>query len=237
MKNKDPLGWNFLSQHGLNLTAVLDTTAFPEQLKGTLCKHRLPPETYGRLILIGNGGGVIWPHIEQNGRDDQDPIDDFSIRIAEQWVKDYVKQKTIRLYPKTEMLVPLQQLGVLANWCHPSPLGSSISPVYGPWFAYRVALVTTADLPLKSEPHVPSPCDSCIDKPCMTACPVKAVQGIDQFQIQPCLKHRLTDGSPCADRCLSRLACPVGTEHRYQMAQIQHHYTFGRENLRQYIKS
>ena len=235
METVDPWGWQWLAEQGLNLTAVLDTTTLPETMQQTLQQHKIKPTRYKRLVLMGNGGGTFWDTLQKQGRETHHLFDDFSIRLAEQWAERFLKTPFIRLYPHTDILIPLQQLGDLAQWCHPSPLGSSVSPRFGPWFAYRVALVTTADLPLKKEHSQPSPCDTCSAKPCMSACPVQAVQGIGRFQIKPCLTQRLTDGSTCEDRCLSRLACPVAPEHRYSMAQIRHHYTFGRAFLKRYL--
>ncbi|MGB1251798.1 MAG: hypothetical protein ACPG8W_14360 [Candidatus Promineifilaceae bacterium] len=213
-----------LIENGLNLIAVLDTQTLPDTIQ-TAIPHDLR-QRFGRLMLIGNGGGEkLWPALQQYGMKTPDPIDNFSINMARQFIHDQLDGADHHiLYPLTDSLVSLQQLGSLAGWHHPSPLGLGIHSHYGVWFAYRVALLIDADMPLRVEQPTPSPCDSCLDKPCMTSCPINAVRGIDQFQVGRCGKHRVAENSSCADRCLSRLACPVGTTHRYPLAQIQYHY-------------
>jgi epoxyqueuosine reductase len=124
----------------------------------------------------------------------------------------------------------LQQLGELAGWSHPSPLGQGINPTYGVWFAYRAVFLTTAELPLTGGAPRPSPCDACLDKPCLSACPAGAVQPA-RFDIDGCANYRLQPASPCADRCLARMACPYFPEHRYSLEQIRYHYGRSLETL------
>ncbi len=237
MTVSDHFGWDFLAEHGLNLSAVLATAHFSDELKRHFEESGIDLGDYSRLVLLGNGGGRLWEAMEEQGWRSADPVDDYSIEIAERWV-DMVLcgRRKLRLYPQTDCLIPLQQLGMLANWGHRSPLGSHVSAKYGPWFAYRVAFLTDADfLPFKREEAQRSACDLCVEKPCISACPVGAVQGIGRLQLKRCLSHRLTAGASCEDRCMARLACPVGENYRYPLAQIQHHYTFGKALLKRYV--
>ena len=213
-----------LINNGLNLIAVLDTASLPPSITATLIN--IPVDQYKRLVLLGNGGGEkLWAALQKRGMSGSDPIDQFSIEIAKTFIAEQLNNAPHHiLYPLTNYLVPLQQLGAIVGWHHDSPLGLGIHTHYGVWFAYRVAFLVDADLPLQTEQQTPSPCDSCVDKPCISHCPVGAVGEIGRFQIDTCGKHRIAPNSPCADRCLSRLACPVGREHRYPLAQIQYHY-------------
>ena len=77
-------------------------------------------------------------------------------------------------------------------------------------------------------------CDTCIDKPCMSACPAQAVLGIGQFDFNGCAGHRHQPGSGCADRCLSRLACPIAPEQRYPIEQVQYHYSLSLSAIREW---
>jgi ferredoxin len=145
--------------------------------------------------------------------------------------KERTKKKRKNRGVFSEFVIPLQQLGEAAGWSYPSPLGSGISPVYGVWFAYRAAFLIDADLPLVYEEPAPAPCDSCLDKPCIQSCPVGAAQP-GAFDIEGCAGHRLGPDSPCADRCLARMACPYFPEQRYSLEQIRYHYGRSLESLR-----
>jgi hypothetical protein len=115
-------------------------------------------------------------------------------------------------------------------------LGQGINAEFGVWFAYRTAFLTTAVLPIIITPPTLSPCDSCVEKPCLSACPVGATAENGRFAINRCAPHRLQPNSPCADRCLARIACPIAPEHHYTLPQIQYHYRDSLETLKKYYK-
>jgi len=206
------------------MLAVLDCADLPQRAAQLMLDSAVPLAEYRRLVLVGHGGRRMWQALQERGMDTADPVDEYSATLTRQFIHDYLDGAPAHwLYPDTDYIIPLQQLGAAAGWSYPSPLGSGISPVYGVWFAYRTAFLTNADLPLLREGAAPSPCMSCVDKPCITACPVGAVQP-DAFDIAGCVSHRLRPASPCADRCLARMACPFFPQHRYSLAQIQYHY-------------
>jgi len=107
---------------------------------------------------------------------------------------------------------------------HVSPLGLNIHPTYGLWHAFRAALLfpVAFDLPMQSAgPH---PCETCADKPCLTACPVNAFNG-SSYDVAACASHLETAaGENCmSGGCLARRACPVGQAFAYEPAQMQFH--------------
>ncbi len=215
-------GFQFLAAGGLNLAAVFDCAMLPTNM--LTMTDDVPWNAYQRLVLVGHGGRRMWEALQEKGMAENDPVDSYSRDLTQQFIHRYLDNpKTYWLYPSTPHLVPLQQLGALAGWSHPSPLGLGISPVFGVWFAYRAAFLVDADLPLRQVLHRPSPCDSCVDKPCISTCPVGAVK-MGAFDVAGCWGYRSQPQSPCQDRCLSRMACPYFPEHRYSLAQIQYHY-------------
>lgn len=224
------VSFHALNAAGLNLQAVFDLAQLPAATRASiapLCEGR----DATRLLLIGHAGRRLWSELCAAGISSDDPIDDYSISVVERWCEaEFPTWRFRRLYPGDDA-PGLQQLGRLAGWHHPSPFMLGIRPGWGTWFAYRVVLITDAPLEPTAPVVEPSPCDACADKPCVTSCPARAMEdGI--FELQRCVDHRLTDGSPCADRCLARLTCPIGTEHRYVPEQIRHTYTISLEAIR-----
>lgn len=234
MVNLSP-GRGFLAEQGLNLLAILALETLPPAVQSQLSQANIPWQNYSHIGLTGMGGTKFWHVLQQQTGLGEHPVDEFSEKITRQWLAEYMGNPPLFwLYP-ADYLIPLQTLGEYAGWAFPSPLGLGISPVYGVWFAYRSAFLLRGDFPEVREPIQTSPCDSCEEKPCLTACPAAAVRGVHQFNISACCQHRLSPGSSCADRCLSRLACPVAPEHRYSLAQIQYHYGYSRTTLKAYF--
>ncbi|MCB1874263.1 MAG: hypothetical protein KDI49_20045 [Gammaproteobacteria bacterium] len=229
-------GFQFLKLKGLNLIAVIDCEELPERTSKFMAASGIPVSDYRRLVLIGHGGRQMWRSLKVSGMTTADPIDHYSVSLTQRFIKDYLDASPLLwLYPNTHLVTPLQQLGEAAGWSHPSPLGSGISPEYGVWFAYRAAFLIDADLPLQNGANAVSPCDNCIDKPCIGACPAAAVRA-EQFGLEACAHHRLKSLSSCTDRCLARLACPIHPEHRYTLDQVQYHYRNSLATLREWYR-
>jgi len=106
----------------------------------------------------------------------------------------------------------------------PSPLGMLIHPELGLWHAYRGALAFAERLALAPVEPVASPCDSCPERPCLTACPVGAFTA-SGYDVAACVAHLDSGrGGAClTGGCQARLACPVGVEHRYAPAAAAFH--------------
>jgi len=228
-------GIRFLAQEGLNLFAIIDCAALPDKVTEMIVGSGVPLADFQRLVLVGHGGRRLWEALKTRGMKTADPVDQHSVTFTRQFITDYLDDSPVLwLYPNTDYMIPLQQLGELAGWSYPSPLGSGISPIYGVWFAYRTAFLTNLDLPVIGSDPAPSPCTTCTDKPCIATCPVDAVQE-NVFGIDACVNHRLRPGSTCADRCLSRMACPFFPEHQYTLEQIQYHYGQSLSSLQTWI--
>lgn len=220
-----------LHDQGLNLSAVFELAHLPEPIVQLLEKNDIELDKFSRLVLLGNGGPVFWDSLERFGLDQPDPIDRFSLYLTQQLIDGLVSgqkpsaDQNLILYPQTDFLVPLQQLGELAGWGTPSPIGNSISPEYGLWFAFRAAFLTRVELPPTPSKLRPSPCESCTDKPCQIACPAQAVfEAVTQFKLNSCIDYRLQRNSTCGLRCAARQACPVGIEHAYPEWSIKQLY-------------
>jgi epoxyqueuosine reductase QueG len=107
---------------------------------------------------------------------------------------------------------------------HVSPLGLNIHADYGLWHAYRAALVFPVEFDIPPPRLGAHPCESCADRPCLSACPVSAFDG-SHYDVQACGQHlHQPAGEACmSGGCLARRACPVGARFAYEPAQMQFH--------------
>lgn len=229
-------GIEFLAEQGLNLFASLPCATLPDDVVQAMRAEDIPLHDYTGLVLIGHGGRRLWQALTAFGMQTADPVDHFSRVMTRRFIDEFLGAPPVLMLYPTGYHIPLQKLGALAGWHHPSPLGLGINETYGVWFAYRTAFLTTLPLPPIQNPATTSPCDTCQDQPCVSACPAQAVQGIGQFQVANCIDFRLQTQSVCQDRCLSRLACPVAPEHRYDLAQLTYHYNRSLATIREYYR-
>jgi hypothetical protein len=226
-----------LYDRGLNLQAIFQFDQLPDVLKAKIVQCEPESTRYQRLILLGNAGSQFWQSMQHHRiriTQDEDPVDNFFIRTVENTFDTDPDYRII--YPGNHFL-PLQDLGKLAGWHHESPLGLGIHPVFGLWFAYRGVIMSNSDfIPATDDFDTTSesPCASCDQKPCIPACPADAVTK-SGFKIKPCSNYRLEPDSRCQSRCVSRLVCPIGRDHRYLEEQMAYHYGHSLTSIRKYM--
>jgi hypothetical protein len=105
-----------------------------------------------------------------------------------------------------------------------SPLGILIHPSFGLWHAYRGALAFAEALDVPERETVARPCDTCADKPCLSACPVSAFKN-PGYDVPACTGHvAAPQGADCLGQgCRARRACPVGRGFVSPPAQAEFH--------------
>ena len=88
----------------------------------------------------------------------------------------------------------------------------------------RGALLFAERIVLPEWTMVPSPCDSCQDRPCLTACPVQAFSQTD-YDVPRCIDWlNSPGGKDCMELgCRARRACPVGQDYLYVPSQAHFH--------------
>lgn len=206
---------------GLNLQAVFDVRRLPADVRETLPAGAR--ERYRQLLLVGNAGPAFWEHATANGLHGEHPLDTFARARVLAWLaRRFPGVGHQWLYPGGEGVVALQRLGGLAGWHRPSPFMVGVNAAWGSWFAYRAALLADTGLAPTEPLAAASPCERCVERPCVAACAPRALRG--GFDLAACTGWRLAPGSSCREQCLARSACPVGGAYRYGSAQIAYHY-------------
>ena len=182
------------------------------------------------LLLLGSVGGSLWSAFSQPAEFHDglpDPLDRWSQRVIGGLAERF---SALALFPfGGPPYQPFLRWARRAEGVAPSPLGMQIHATHGLWHAYRgaLALAETLDLPAP-EPSA-RPCDSCADRPCLTACPVGAFtldgSGATGYNLQGCARHVGSPaGAACLEKgCLARRACPIGADLVYAPPQANFH--------------
>ncbi len=179
----------------------------------------------GTILLLGNLGGALWPVFA-----DSQELADGAPHALDRWTRRILESMAPRhgataLFPfGGPPWLPFQRWAMKADCVTASPLGILIHPDFGLWHAYRGALAFAEQLDLPPRPRRPSPCDSCIERPCLSSCPVGAFTP-GRYDVAACRAHVAgPQGGSCRDQgCLARLACPIGRTHAYPAGQMAFH--------------
>ncbi len=179
------------------------------------------PEGTAFMVLIGNAGPDMFRRFARERDPHRDLMDDWTRDTVDVLARDLHARA---LYPFDTPPLPFLTWARRAGAGHVSPLGLNIHADYGLWHAYRAALLFPVAFDLPAHRSGPHPCETCMDKPCLGACPVRAFDG-RSYDVAACGRHVL---SPAGEDCLTmgchaRRACPIGTAFAYAPAQMQFH--------------
>jgi hypothetical protein len=167
------------------------------------------------LVLVGMIGARNWDAFEESpeARDGaRDPLDRWSRRSLDGIARKFGAEA---LYPfGGPPYWPFPSWARRAEPLWPSPLGMLI----------RGALALPEELAPATAATGEHPCETCSERPCMSACPVSAFTP-DGYDVARCRAHvRSPDGRECRERgCLARRACPVGPTFAHEPRQTQFH--------------
>ena len=174
------------------------------------------------VVLVGNGGGSMWQNFGSSRPTGEHPLDQWSTKT----LKTLAAQFSARMILPHEgpPYAPFQRWALRSGQVHQSPIGILIHTKFGLWHSYRGALIFAHRLDLPPTDDSASPCSSCEEKPCLSACPVEAFQP-GSYDLKRCVTHvSELDGHDCqTSGCGARRACPVGREYVYAPAQAQFH--------------
>jgi hypothetical protein len=168
------------------------------------------------VVLVGNAGPAMWRAFASRKEitETLNPLDDW---LRPTLVAAAARTGAHALFPNAgPPFVPIQDWGARAEPIFRSPIGIMIHPEYGLWHVYRAVILFAEVIDLPDRIVAPSPCDSCVKKPCLSVCPADAFLP-DQFDGASCVRHVTGEnGRNCRDSgCLARRACPVGRDYIY----------------------
>lgn len=210
---------NALATHGLTILGVAEARAddgLPEAAPG---------EPARSIVLAGNAGSAFWPDFTGSPEyaDGQPhPLNRWSARVLGGIAE---AQGVGVVFPfQGPPYWPFQQWARRAGNVSPSPLGVLAHRVWGLWFAYRGAFLLPERVAPLEAPEG-GPCETCLEKPCLEACPAGALTRETAYRADTCRAHVAGAGADtCGARgCQVRHACPFGRDYAYVPAQAAFH--------------
>jgi hypothetical protein len=231
---------------GLNLVAALPVERYLAESKTV----KLPDTDVEvrSIIVVANGGSDFWRSFvsyrdAQPGWEERaNPLDDFTRKIVDQTVAGCLRDSGIgctAVYPfdPAPFTLDFMALGKASGLAGPSLLGVVINPIYGPWIAFRAALLVDLDLDAPGDARGFDPCPGCMARTCIPACPVGAIDSPLGWDLPRCLKYRIENEAVCNSRCHARTACVIGPEHRYPDQALAYHHMRALRAMRPYYGS
>ena len=183
-------------------------------------EHTLPPGTR-TVLMLGPRQPQFWPHLTaspewQDGQ--PDPVDRWSRRVIGHIACDL---RAKALFPfGGPPYSPFYQWALRTGRCWDSPVRLLVPDTQGLWVSFRGVLALKEALDL---PKGPKPCDTCADKPCLTACPAGAI-GAGFYDVPRCHDWLAEKGEDClSGGCIVRRACPVSQGHARIREQSAYH--------------
>lgn len=173
------------------------------------------------VVLIGNAGPAMFARFTRERKAANATLDSWTRETVNELAESLDARA---IFPFDKPPPPFLAWGRRAGAGHVSPLGLNIHPRFGLWHAYRAALLFPVVFDLPPHRAGPHPCESCVERPCLSACPVGAFTG-QSYELDQCVDH-IADatGADCmAGGCLARRACPVGRAFAYQPEQARFH--------------
>lgn len=210
----------------INLSA-LDDRLRTHQLQvmgGFLCEAEEPdlPDGTRTLILVGPREPGFWPHITTQPEWDgaPDPIDRWSRRVIGGLACDLGAKA---LFPfGGPPWRPFQSWALRSGAAWVSPVRLLVHSWQGLMVSYRGALALRQPIQLP-KPDPRSPCESCVDRPCLVACPAGAL-GAGGYDVPACHAYLAGGERNCMKAgCLVRRACPVGMGYARMPEQSAYH--------------
>lgn len=213
-----------MKAHARQGLAALDALASQDRLTVMGAFHARPEDGLGEgtLVLLGPAEPGFWDHVTREPEftdGDPDPLDRWSARV----IGAIAAGTGGRAYfPFGDPHRPFIAWAIRSGRAWRSPVTLLVHDRAGLLVSYRGAILLPDALDLP--PAGTSPCDTCTERPCLSACPASALSGTG-YDIVGC--HDYLDTGPgraCMSRgCAVRNACPAGRGYARLAAQSAFH--------------
>lgn len=229
--------------YGLNLVAAVPAERYDRRVRPELRLSTQAPRARS-VVLVGNGGRALWQALVEHARKQPGwwqrahPLDDFIRRVVEaEFLPMLAGAGAGVVYPFSTSPVRLDfmELARAAGLVGPSLLGVLVHPVFGPWIAFRAALLLTAELDAPGPALGFDPCPGCVARSCLPACPAGAVSDPEGWNVGLCSRFRVAPQGACNAGCHARIACVLGPEHRYSAEELAYHQQRTLSTIRDYL--
>ena len=175
------------------------------------------------LLMLGPDEHRFWPQFIRSeeyldGR--PDPVDRWSARVIGDLATITGAQA---LYPfGTAPYLPFYQWALRTQSIHVSPVRLLVNQGQGLFISFRGALALRGRIDLPAA--IPSPCTECEAKPCLVACPVRAM-GDHDYSDPDCRAYASShEGQGCLEHgCAVRRACPASSNAGRRSAHSAYH--------------
>lgn len=173
------------------------------------------------LLLVGLKEPGFWPHITAQPEWDgaPDPMDRWSRRVIGGLACDIGAKA---LFPfGGPPYHPFYQWALRTGRVWDSPVRLLVQATQGLMVSFRGALAIKDEVAVP--PAAAKPCETCIAKPCLTACPAAAL-GAGGYDVPACHAYLDAGDRDCMKAgCMTRRACPVSATYARMPEQSAYH--------------
>ena len=186
----------------------------------------LHPEPNQTIVLLGPAEPDFWKYFSDSleYKDGQpDPIDRWSERVVSALANQF---STRAVFPfGGPPYHPFIDWALRSHSVWKSPVQLLVHNTSGLFVSFRGALIFDERLELPAPEQ--SPCETCAEKPCLSACPAAALTS-DGYDVSRCHEYLDTAaGAECLNNgCLVRRACPIGQNKRLPSQSAFHMRAF-----------